>query len=445
MRPAAEQARHLRTRLAAFGAPVFAMTVFFGTVQLGCERVVLDFDDGASADGVGVSDSIDPPPPEAPEAPELVVDERFDTSRDEARSRDCDDGGDGVAYRVASLRAGRARLTTTPSARCLSVGDELLLIKLQGSPSSIENVGEFELLRVAALEADEVEFVSTPVRHYGEAPGADDGVEAGVVVLQRVPNYSRLEVRPNAVLTSSAWDGNAGGVLALRVLGDVVVDGLVTMSAKGFRGGVTRDEVLAHGVSGESIGGLGREDTAANHGGGGGGLGDRTRSGCVQDGNAGGGGAHRTNGRDASVTDLCEGEGRGRGGVGYAASGRIFFGSGGGSGGVDNVRVDNPPGGAGGAGGGIVWILGQSLTGSGRIEVDGAPGVGDEEGVECQGFSSVDCYDHSGPGGAGAGGTLRLSVPQIAGVTLSVAGGTGGNGFDFSTGNGGEGAPGVRE
>ena len=86
------RARFGRSALAALG-----VTMFVSTLQLGCERVVLDFDDGADEGGVGGSDSIDPPPPEAPDAPELVVDELFDTSRDEARSRKCSDGGDGVA------------------------------------------------------------------------------------------------------------------------------------------------------------------------------------------------------------------------------------------------------------------------------------------------------------------------------------------------------------
>jgi hypothetical protein len=319
------------------------------------------------------------------------------------------------------------------------------LIKLQGSAESVANVGRLELLRVQKLAGKSVNFVSPALGHYGATEGRDDALDAAVVLLQRVPNYSRLEVPDGARLTAAAWDGEKGGVLALRVLGDIVLDGSIDMSGRGFRGGAERPEVLEHGLSGESIDGLGSEDVAPNRGGGGGGLGDQTTTGCVQDGNAGGGGAHLAPGGDAVVGDLCDGAGRGRGGLAYAATGRLFLGSGGGSGGVDNVRVDNPPGAPGGAGGGLIWLLGQSIRGSGSIRADGADGTGDPAGLECQGPSTTSCYDHSGPGGAGAGGSIRLGVPVLQGVSLSAAGGVGGNGVDSATGNGGDGSNGVVE
>jgi hypothetical protein len=218
------------------------------------------------------------------------------------------------------------------------------------------------------------------------------------------------------------------------------------MSERGYRGGGAVEEELGHGLQGESLHGPGGPSVEPNLGGGGGGLGDQTTFGCVQDGNAGGGGAHLENGLDAIVLDLCDAIGRGRGGLAYAAPGLLLFGSGGGSGGVDNVRVDNPPGAPGGPGGGIIWLLAQSVSGSGRIEASGGAGVGDPPDLECaRGGSTTSCYDHSGPGGGGAGGSIRITATRIEQTTLEAGGGPGGNGFDGSTGDGGSGSPGVIE
>ncbi len=405
----------------------------------GCEPTVLDFYPPTGVAGAAHA------PPQAPEVAELIVEGRLDLGATNTGERKCADGGDVVSYPVAALTADHADLARAPSTGCLEVGDELLLIKLQGEADSTTNVGQHELLRVDSMNNRQIAFVSSKIRHYGTSPNQDDHIERGVVLLQRVPSYSRLEVRAGAVLTTSPWNGRSGGVLTVRVLGDTLLDGTIDLGAAGFRGAPAPEAALAHGLQGESLAGLGQALQIAATGGGGGGLGDQTRQGCVQDGNAGGGGGHREAGAAARVLDLCDGVGAGQGGVAYAKAGLLFLGSGGGSGGVDNVRADNPPGGAGGNGGGIVWLLSQSLTGSGAILANGSAGVGDELGLECSGGSTTSCYDHSGPGGGGAGGSIRVNAAVVRGVELTVNGGRGGNGNDMSSGDGGSGAPGVIE
>ncbi|HSC87307.1 MAG TPA: hypothetical protein VLC09_08565 [Polyangiaceae bacterium] len=412
---------------------------------VGCERVILDFGDAAS-DGTTPDGSSgdDGPPPPAPEAPELIVSDVFNPYEQSSGSRSCEDGGDIVSYRVVALAGNQVELDVAPGAGCLSAGDELLLIKLQGHEGNQINVGRFELARMLDGDARQVQLVSPALGSYGEAEGTNDGLTLGGTWLVRVPNYSRVVVEPGASLQGRAWSGDGAGVLVMRALGDWIVDGLVSMNEAGFRGGPSVVEALGDGVAGESALGPLTVGRPPNGGGGGGGSGDRTTSGCVQDGNAGGGGGHVAAGEDARVLDHCDGEGRGLGGLAYASAGRLFLGAGGGSGGVDNVRVDNPPSGAGGAGGGLVFLLGQSLSGVGSIEARGAAGVGDEPGFECEtGYETTRCYDHSGPGGGGAGGTIRLAVAQLGDVALRVDGGPGGNGFDGSTGDGGAGADGV--
>jgi len=376
------------------------------------------------------------------DAPMLEVQGDLDLSEHLSELRSCADGGDLVAYAVTETSGDRVSLAPAPAKGCLSAGDEVLVLVMQAAAADASSVGEHALLRVREVVGDQVAFVAPPTFDWS-ALVTDESTR---IVLQRVPGYQRLTVAVGATLTAPAWNGTTGGVLALRVSGDVVIDGTVDLSGKGYRGGAERLEVLQSGLQGESIAGPGIESQLANFGGGGGGLGDQTTDGCVQDGNAGGGGGQAEAGQPSSALDLCDGAGRGEGGLAVAATGRLLLGSGGGSGGVDNVRVDNPPGAAGGAGGGIVWILGQSISGGGAILARGDDGFGDEPGLECEaGFSTETCFDHSGPGGGGAGGTVLLEAALVDVATVSVAGGAGGNGFDTAGGNGGDGAPGVVE
>jgi hypothetical protein len=420
-------------------------SLVFGVISWGCDRIILDFESGGGGRQPEAQGGEGNQAPEPPRAPELHVDRDLDLSSVSPSGRLCSQGGDQAVYRVDGLVDGDLLLTDSPEDECLLPGDEVLLIQLQGTAPA-ESVGRHELLRVQGISGARLRLVSPPLSTYGigEVESWESG--GGTIVVQRVPSFSRMTVAAGATLTARSWTLGGSGMLALRVLGDLRLDGTISMNGAGVQGGPERPLVLQHGQQGESMVGLGGPSTAANLGGGGGGLGDQTTMGCSQDGKAGGGGGHTTRGEDASVDDLCSSEGRGRGGEAYAVSGKLFLGSGGGSGGVDNVRVDNPPGAPGGNGGGLIWILAQSITGAGSIEARGLDGVGDEPGLECSGGGSqTSCYDHSGPGGGGAGGSIRLSATQLSGLTLDVAGGAGGNGRDDSTGNGGDGASGLLE
>lgn len=425
-------------------AILIGSAIIIGVASFGCDRIILDFETGQRPAGVGQGGDLNGPP-EPPPAFELIVESDMNLSDFVSTGRSCPEGGEAAMYRVDSYGAGELLLADTPQGSCLIEGDEVLLVGLQAEEGA-SGVGRNELLRVKSISGSRIEFVSAPLLVYGTGEVGAWDAQGGTVVIQRVPSFSRVTVASGATLTARTFEQGGSGILAFRVLGDLRLSGTISMSGAGFRGGAERSEVLLQGLQGESISGPGQAATEANAGGGGGGLGDQTTMGCVQDGNAGGGGGHVAPGGDAVVADFCAGEGRGRGGAGYAAPGLLFLGSGGGSGGVDNVRVDNPPGAPGGSGGGIIWILAQSITGSGRIEARGRDGVGDEPGRECvNGGSQSDCYDHSGPGGGGAGGSIRLTTSQFSGIVLDVSGGRGGNGNDEATGNGGDGGSGLIE
>lgn len=192
--------------------------------------------------------------------------------------------------------------------------------------------------------------------------------------------------------------------------------------------------------------------TSHNSGGGGGANGNngKTWSGQgVMDGSTVGAAAWTIDpGYTANLNKLTDSSGGGRGGYSYAifnqdalakppgdclwggdcrrevgglggrpvtqdTSGRIFFGGGGGAG-----AQNNDTGGAGGNGGGLVYIIADTLSGSGTLRANGSNG----------GATRGESRD--GAGGAGAGGTVVVSARVLSGSLNGQAnGGNGGNQF----------------
>ncbi|MFN0084583.1 MAG: hypothetical protein ACKVX9_04280 [Blastocatellia bacterium] len=91
-------------------------------------------------------------------------------------------------------------------------------------------------------------------------------------------------------------------------------------------------------------------------------------------------------------------------------AGRLFFGGGGGAG-----AQNNDSGGAGGNGGGMVFLIANSISGSGMIKANGTNG----------GNTRNDHRD--APGGAGAGGTIVVNAQILSGISAQANGGVGGN------------------
>jgi uncharacterized protein (TIGR03382 family) len=92
------------------------------------------------------------------------------------------------------------------------------------------------------------------------------------------------------------------------------------------------------------------------------------------------------------------------------ATGKLYMGGGGGAGDGNNGGA-----GAGGDGGGIVYLIANSVTGTGIITADGLAGV------------NTSASGNDAPGGGGAGGSIIVDANSLAGVTLTAAGGVGGN------------------
>ena len=140
--------------------------------------------------------------------------------------RACADAIKYISNSNTGANSDRITVTQNVAGNCISEGDEVLIIKMQN-----DDVGRREFKRVARIAGSTILFTD-------RTTGAYDG-RNGSVLVQRVPNYNSLTVPGGATLTADAFTtGNAtGGVLALRVSGELNVAGTINMDQKGFRGG----------------------------------------------------------------------------------------------------------------------------------------------------------------------------------------------------------------
>ncbi|MEO6728810.1 MAG: hypothetical protein ABIM99_02710, partial [Candidatus Dojkabacteria bacterium] len=353
-------------------------------------------------------------------------------------SRSCVDGGDAVNYNVTTLSSSAADLTTTPTAGCLNIGDEVILINLQGISGSTSNVGNYEIFRIANISGPTITFDHAKTKFYGSGASDDNntGISAGQqkVVIQRIPNYADVTVNGGVNLTSSAWDGNKGGVLYFKSNGVLNLNGTIDLTGKGFRGG----QGLTGGnnyTQGESYTGLGAASTAANGGGGGVGTGEgEVYNGTSSSG--GGGASYGSNGDDAVQASLTT-QGAHGDTYGSANLDKLFLGSGGGGGGsIPFGAGSGTYGGNGGNGGGIAFVSASTFNASGFLNNNGSTGSdGNSNGA----------YGGAGGGGGSGGSTyivgsgvnLGSSIINAIGGAKGLPGGGGENGTDG--GKGGDG------
>ena len=148
-----------------------------------------------------------------------------------------------ITVAASSLNT-NARFTST-----LTPGDLVMIIQMQGalmklSPVpvwapdstygkvySYENSGNYEFAEVkSVISATQIEINCGLTHSY---------TSTGKAQVVRVPRYSSLNVAASATLTTDAWNGTIGGILAVEVDGNTTINagGLVSANALGFRGG----------------------------------------------------------------------------------------------------------------------------------------------------------------------------------------------------------------
>jgi PKD repeat protein len=316
-----------------------------------------------------------------------------------------------------------------------AAGTSAILIQMKGAIINEgvedENFGNIEALNGAGLyEKVTIESVDgNTLRIENRLLNSYD--PSTLVQVVSMPTYTNATVQDSVF--AQPWNGQTGGVVAMRVENTLLLNAPISADAAGFRGGAIielgendctgglnsafrfaypdsdwrgarKGEGIAQFIESKSSG----RGPQANGGGGG------------NDHNSGGGGgANITSGgqggnRATPFIDLslqCKGDNPGRSGNGLTTTeGRLFLGGGGGAGHTNNTEVGAPT--RGGNGGGLIIIEANTITGnSQRISADGE--------------SALIAVGDGGSGG-GAGGTLLLIVNNITdNVILSARGGDG--------------------
>lgn len=339
---------------------------------------------------------------------------------------------DAVAYGLLTISG--SSLTLDADADGLSTGDEVMIINLQGSSSQNSSVGNYEFAHIVGVSGDQIELAASLSKVYGENDNSD--LSDQIIIVQRVPHYTDVDVYAGATLTTSTWNGEVGAVLAFRATGTVWVEegGSISVSAMGYAGGDTGTNQDDDGYQGESVGGQGIGGTPsstsvsyneviagylANDGGGG----------CNVTGGGGeyGGGA---TGGDAWYPGLYTAPDAGTE-YGDSELAQLFMGSGGGgvwNGGTDTVGEDPGPG---GHGGGILYF------GAATVMLDGQGAVASEGGTTDHWAAGTFTY---GAGG-GAGGSVIILADSLELVSDAILaeGGLGQSSYIRAGGDGGDG------
>ncbi|MES1214609.1 MAG: T9SS type A sorting domain-containing protein [Bacteroidota bacterium] len=124
----------------------------------------------------------------------------------------------------------------------LSSGDLIMIIQMQGADISIaddasygsittyNNTGNYELREVLSVTANTIVVCPNLTKSYSES-----GRMRTQVV--RVPRLSSLTIGTSAIISGAHWNGTTGGVIALEVSGNTVLNGTISAGSIGFRGG----------------------------------------------------------------------------------------------------------------------------------------------------------------------------------------------------------------
>ena len=223
----------------------------------------------------------------------------------------------------------------------------------------------------------------------------------------RVPQYTTVTVNSDSSITSPAWNGYTGGIVAFRAETVAINNGgQINVSGKGYRGGLYGQSNNMDGFQGESYYGKGVGGSSYglgkmnNQGGGGsyicGGGGEYAGGATNSDPWTGSGDTYARKGEIYGTADLAQ----------------IFFGSGGE--GQWNGNDPNPS--DGGTGGGIIFVYANLIAASTDSFVSNGETT---NGIQYGSYS----YGSSG----GAGGSIYLYAPTIQGQTnfCKVIGGLG--------------------
>ena len=116
---------------------------------------------------------------------------------------------DGVSYLVTAITSSSSNSNITVSGSSVTgvaVGDEMLLINVQGDTTYYSNVGNYEFLRVSGISTNIISFTAPVSKSYGQTDNSTIGNQK--ITLQRVPNYSTVTITSVGSLTANSWNGS---------------------------------------------------------------------------------------------------------------------------------------------------------------------------------------------------------------------------------------------
>ncbi len=141
----------------------------------------------------------------------------------------------------------------------LSPGDLILIYQAQGAlfadasnnatygAFTYGDAGHYEFAVVASVSGNDITVDTSNALPYS-CNGISNTYNPtnGHVQVVRVPQYTDLTINNGAVVTSVPWDGSKGGIVALHVRYDLVVNGEIDTSGMGFRGGAVFNQFGAY-------------------------------------------------------------------------------------------------------------------------------------------------------------------------------------------------------
>ncbi len=351
-----------------------------------------------------------------------------------------------------------------------------------GRVTSYGNAGNYEFAEVASVPGGTTIQFDCALQHNYTATGH--------VQVVRVPRYNTLTINSPGIISCDTWDSAMGGIVAIEVLGNTVINtgGSISSSGNGFRGGILSvamdssfygvnntaedaflmpwgklkgEGIAGYGWSYDQYGGRYGKGAAANGGGG-------------ADAHNGGGGGGANGGDTAGwingygIPDVSINNNKLAWALEYSWL-PTFKGSGGGRGGYtfsSNLKDPTTTAPSNSAWGGDDrhpqggWGGRPMDYTTGRIFMGGGGGAGDQDNnvggsggngggivylisygtitgggqITANGANGTNSVYNSpskagdGAGGAGGGGAILInSIGNVSGVTLQANGGTGGN------------------
>ncbi|MBC7694754.1 MAG: gliding motility-associated C-terminal domain-containing protein [Burkholderiales bacterium] len=155
--------------------------------------------------------------------------------------------------------AASALNTNTRFTSTLTPGDLVMVIQMQGA---LMNLGTYPTAWIPDSTYGKVyDYAAAGNYEFAEVKSIISGTQieltcglkyayssSGKTQVVRIPRYSSLTVTSAGTLTTDAWNGTIGGVLAVEVDGNTTINGVISASGLGFRGGIA----IGNGGSGNS-------------------------------------------------------------------------------------------------------------------------------------------------------------------------------------------------